>query len=157
MGEFYEREVMRKTKISKGSANKVLRLLANLALLTRNEKGRMVFYALNAHDPLVRQFKVLFNVYELRELVESLNQHSQRAVLFGSCSQGTDSRESDIDLFVATSERAQVGKIIAEFNEKGERKISAIVVTATELAALKRSDRALYDNIERGIVLWQAD
>ncbi|MCX6575394.1 MAG: hypothetical protein NTV82_03255 [Candidatus Aminicenantes bacterium] len=41
--EYHEREIVRKAKISKGSANKILRRLAELALLTRVQKGRMVF------------------------------------------------------------------------------------------------------------------
>lgn len=148
---------MRKSRISKGSANKVLRVLADFGLLIRTERGRMVFYALNMQDPVAKQFKVLFNVYELRGLLEKLKQHSERVVLFGSCAQGTDSRDSDIDLFLVTSEKEPVRKLTAGFNEKGERNISAIVVSASELAALKRTDKALYDNVERGITLWQVE
>ncbi len=42
MKEFYEREIMRKTKISKGSANKILRLLTKFDFLIKEKRGRMV-------------------------------------------------------------------------------------------------------------------
>ncbi len=60
--EFHEREIIRNAKISKGSANKILRRLAELALLTRTQKGRMVFYRLDAGDPVVKQLKILSNM-----------------------------------------------------------------------------------------------
>lgn len=41
MQEHHEREVIRETKVSKGSANAILRKLTYLGLLTRERKGRM--------------------------------------------------------------------------------------------------------------------
>ena len=60
--EHHEREVVREAKVSKGSANKILRRLADMDFLIRETKGRMVFYRLNVREPAVRQFKVLANV-----------------------------------------------------------------------------------------------
>jgi predicted transcriptional regulator len=40
MQEYHEREVVRKSKVSRGSANKMLRLLTRLNFLTREKKGQ---------------------------------------------------------------------------------------------------------------------
>jgi predicted nucleotidyltransferase len=157
MLEHHEREVIRKTKVSKGSANKILRELADLDFLIREAKGRMVFYRLNTKEPVVRQFKVLTNIYVLRKLVDQLKEHSRRAVLFGSCAQGIDVKGSDIDLFVLSTEKGAVKKIISDFNQKNERKIAPIVVDMNEFVRLKSEDKPLYENIERGIVLWETE
>jgi len=157
MREYHEREVVRRTLVSKGSANKILRLLAGLDLLSRERKGRMVFYKLNLKEPMVRQFKVLINVYILKKLTDALKRHSRRIILFGSCAQGTDIKESDIDLFFLASERECVRKKVSEFNRKSERKITPIILDANEFAKLKREDKPLYENIERGIILWEAE
>jgi predicted nucleotidyltransferase len=157
MREYHQREVARSAKVSAGSANRILRLLADLGLLNRRRRGRMVFYKLDAGDPVVRQFKALLNVYSLKPLLYALKRRSRRIVLFGSSAQGTDVKESDMDFFVLTSDKNSVRNEISEFNRKSERKIAAIIVDANEYVKLKRNDRALYENIERGITLWPAE
>ena len=155
--EYYEREVLRRTGVSKGSANKILRLLADTGLLSRETRGRMVFYKLNPNEATAKQFKILRNTFTLRNLIDSLKQHSNKVILFGSASQGTDSRESDIDLFVLSSEKESVLREISNFNKKLDRRVNPIVVDSIGFAKMKRDDRPLYENIDRGIVLWQAE
>lgn len=70
MKEFHEREILRNAKISKGSANKILRHLADLTFLQREKKGRMVFYRLNTEDPFLKHLKILNNLWTLREFVD---------------------------------------------------------------------------------------
>ena len=157
MREHHQREVARGTKVSVGSANRILKLLADSNLVVKQRRGRMLFYRLNSNDPVVRQFKVLVSVYSLDPLVRGLKEHCRRIVLFGSSAQGTDVKESDIDLFALTLEKGPVRTDISQFNRKSDRKIASIVVDANEFAKLKRTDKALYENIERGITLWQAE
>lgn len=155
--EYYEREVLRLTGVSKGSANKILRQLTKAGLLSREVKGRMVFYRLNPDEATARQFKILRNTFTLKRLVDSLKVHSNKIILFGSASQGTDTRESDIDLFILSSEKEEVSREISSMNKKLDRRINPIVVDSNEFAKMKRDDRPLYDNIDRGIVLWQTE
>lgn len=49
--EYHCREVVRRANVSLGSANKMLRLLAEKGFLTKEKKGGMVFYRLNAKNP----------------------------------------------------------------------------------------------------------
>jgi predicted nucleotidyltransferase len=155
MGEYHEREVMRRTRVSKGSANKLLRLLAREGFLQRQKIGRIVLYRLNTREPAARQFKILMNVFGLRPLVAELKDHARRIILFGSSSEGTDVKNSDIDVLVLTTEKEIVRRKIGEFSKKGGRRLASIVVDANELVRLKTRDRPLYENIERGITLWE--
>jgi predicted nucleotidyltransferase len=155
--EHHEREVMRLAGVSKGSANRMLHELSERGFLTFRKSGRMVFYKLDLENPSARQFKILANVYSLNPLVERLKEAARRVVLFGSCAQGTDVRESDIDLLVVTDDKEAARKEINRFNAKEKRRVVPIIVDANEFARLKREDRPLYDNIERGIVLWQRE
>jgi len=157
MAEHHEREVMRETNVSKGSANRILRELADLGFLIRERKGRMVFYRLDTENPVVRQFKVLVNVYALSSLLNQLKRRTRRVVLFGSCAQGLDVKESDIDLFILSSEKEAVRRIVGDFNQEDGRRVTPIVVDSNEYMRLKREDKPLYENIERGIVLWEAE
>jgi predicted nucleotidyltransferase len=155
--EHHEREVVRGAGVSKGSANKILRRLAEMDFLIRETKGRMVFYRLNAREPAVRQFKALANVYMLKGLVDRLKQHSKKILMFGSCARGVDVKGSDVDLFILSSEKALVKRIVSDFNQRSERKIAPIIVDSNELVQLRREDEPLYENIERGIVLWETE
>ncbi len=157
MKEYHEREVVRRTGVSKGSANKILKLLTGFDFLTREEKGRLVIYRLNQNEAAVKQFKILINTFTLKPLTDKLKEDSKRIVLYGSCAQGTDTKESDIDLLVVTDKKEVIGKIISKFNQKNQRKIAPITVNMNEYVRLKTIDKPLYENIERGITLWETE
>jgi predicted nucleotidyltransferase len=155
--EYYEREVARKTGVSRGSAHKILIMLADVTFLSREERGRMLIYKLNLAEPTIRQLKIAVNTFALKKLVDKLKQNSRRVVLFGSCSQGTDTKDSDIDMLIITTEKEDVRKILSEFNRKSERKVAPITMDMNEFVRLKKEDKPLYENIEKGITLWEAE
>ena len=156
MRELHEREVVRQARISKGSANKILRRLSEVGVLNREIRGRMVFYSLNIKNAVARQFKVLFNVYSLNSLVEEIKQDCKRIILFGSCSEGTDVKESDVDLFILTNEKNKIRLKISAYRKAGKR-IAPIIVDPNEFAKLRKEDKPLYDRILKGIVLWESE
>jgi predicted nucleotidyltransferase len=155
MQELHEREVVRRAGISKGSANTILRKLSEINVLERDKRGRMVFYSLNMKNAVTRQFKVLFNVYSLNELVNEIKQYCKRIILFGSCSEGTDTEESDVDLFILTNEKSKVNSKVTY--QKVGRRIAPIIVNSNEFVELKRKDKPLYDRILKGISLWETE
>ncbi|MBM4401277.1 MAG: hypothetical protein FJ045_04930 [Crenarchaeota archaeon] len=157
LNEYHEREIVRRTGVSKGSAGKNLKLLTSLGFLTREEKGRLAIYRLKQNEATVKQFKVLLNVFTLKPLTDTLKDNSKRIVLFGSCAQGLDTKESDIDLLVVTDKKEAAGKVISDFNKKSQRRVAPITVNMNEYISLKRNDKPLYENIERGITLWEAE
>jgi len=68
---------------------------------------------------------------------------------FGSCADGTDVRESDIDIFMLTQEKKAVKESVSRFNQKSERKISPIILDVSEFMKMKREDGPLYERIDR--------
>ena len=155
--EFHEREVVRRVEISKGSGNKILNKLWELDFLERNRKGRMVFYKLNMKNPVVMQFKILSNIYSLKNFLDDIRFNCKKVILFGSCSNGTDTKESDIDVFILTDEKSKMKRIVNNFNKESERKMSPIIMNSNELVELKRKDEPLYERIFKGIVLWERE
>ena len=79
-------------------------------------------------------------------------QLSDKIILFGSCSTGEDNYESDIDLLVLTNEKEKVNKKI--INTKLNRKIQAVVVNTVDLMKIKEKDKGFYQEINKGITLW---
>lgn len=155
LGEFHEREVVRKTGVSLGAVSRIVRKLRSECLLARRKVGRMYLYRLNMRSAVARQFKVLFNVFLLDDLVREIEENCERVMLFGSCAEGMDVKDSDVDLFVLTSNDAVVRNRISSFEKKIARRISAIVVDSSGFMKIKKDDKPLYDRISRGIVLWE--
>jgi len=155
MSEFHEREVLRSTGISKGSANRILRRLAELSILLSKKKGRMVFYRLNAGDAFVKQMKILSNVWTLRPLAEELQSSAKKIVLFGSCAEGTDVAESDLDVLILTDDKKAAKDKVSAFNRRGERPLAPIILSFEEYATMRKEDKPLFERIDRGIVLWE--
>lgn len=157
MTEFHGRGAAKKAGVSVGATNQILRKLFGTGILDRRKIGKMIFYRLNMKNPVARQFKVLFNVFALNDLVEQIKADCERILLFGSCAEGTDVKESDVDLFVLTSEPALVKRKVSDFERQFGRRISPIVTGPRGLVKLKREDRPLHERISKGIVLWQRD
>jgi len=157
MKQFHEREIVRQTEVSVGAVNQILKKLHKAGLVERDRRGRANFYRANLKNPVARQFKVLFNVSALDDLVDQIKQASERVVLFGSCAEGTDVEESDIDLFVLSSDVEVVRSKISEYERMFDRRISPIVVDSRGFAKIKSKDKSLYERISRGIRLWERE
>lgn len=153
--EFHEREVIRAAGISKGSANRILRNLSAHSILDRSEKGRMVFYRLCANDPFVKQMKAAENIWALRPFIDQLKDSAKKIMLFGSCAEGIDAAESDIDILILTEDKGSAKERVSAFNRKSERRMAPIIVDMSEYATLRKEDKPLFERIDRGIVLWE--
>jgi len=157
MKQFHEREIVRQTEVSVGAVNQILKKLHKADLVKRDRRGRTNFYKANLKNPVARQFKVLFNVSALDDLVDQIKQTSERVVLFGSCAEGTDVEESDIDLFVLSSDVEVVQSKISKYEQMFDRRISPIVMDSRGFAKIKSKDKSLYERISRGIRLWERE
>jgi len=155
MGRYHGREVVRRTGVSVGGANQMLRSFTNLGLLLREKQGRMLFYRANMDNPVVRQLKILFTLFRLDGLTKQAKQLSDRIILFGSSAEGTDVKDSDIDLLLLTNERFQLTDVVHKFNAKSQRRIAPIILDPQGFSKLRREDTALFDRISRGMILWQ--
>jgi DNA-binding transcriptional ArsR family regulator len=150
---FYEREIVESTDVSRSAVNLAANALYEAGFLRRERRGRMNFYVANDRHPFVRQFKILDTIALLEPLLTQLQPLSRRIVLFGSCAQGTDGADSDVDLFILTSDRSQVMTLIS--HNRLERPVQPVIVSNQELATMKQHDRAFYDQVQQGMVLWE--
>lgn len=153
--KFFERELSRKSKISLGSISNYLREFEKIDFMKKEKQGKFFLYKINTDNPVVRQFKVFLNVFELRGLTEKLKQFSRKVILFGSCSKGEDNENSDIDLFILTDEKEMAREKIEEF--KLSKKINPIILNSNDFSQLQKNDNALYERILGGIELWSGE
>lgn len=155
--EFYQREIARVAGVSVGATSQRLREIVRRGLVDARKSGRMIFYRYNLNDPLARQFKILLSVNLIHDLLRDLAPHSRRVVLFGSCATGTDVLDSDIDLLIVSQEGKLVRNTVSAHADDISRKISPLVMSANQFRHLRSKDRSLYDRINSGMTLWEAE
>jgi predicted nucleotidyltransferase len=156
--EFYERELARKLGISYGSANRTLNQLYSTGAITRRREGKMYFYSIDSSTAVLTEFKKMVNLMLIEPLVERLRKMSSRIILYGSCALGTDTSESDLDLFVVSNSKEDVSNVIGDFNfPRGfeDIHIQSVIRTPIELLEEADSERTFMEEVERGIVLWE--
>lgn len=151
---YYDKEISEKTGVSRGATNQVLNNLLQNKLVSRERRGKMWFYSLS-NQPLIRYFRVFENLVKLTELVNRLSPLVKRIILFGSVANGTDTHESDIDLFVMTDEPEVISKEIRNF--KIDRVIKPVIQTPLEYATSKDRDKVFYNEVAQGIVLFERE
>jgi hypothetical protein len=155
--KYHVRAIAERAKVSVGAASVILHTLEGSGLLTVEQTGNMKFYRYNLFDSVARQFKVLFNTGRLKPLADMLMEAAERVVVFGSVAEGTDTRDSDVDVFILTQYESAVKAILRRFLRERRFSIplSPIIMNPAGFARLRRQDRSLYENILRGRVLWE--
>jgi predicted nucleotidyltransferase len=154
--EFYERQVARSLAIAYGSANRSLNQLYSTGAIKRRQEGKMFFYSIDISNASVIEFKKLVNLMLLEPLVKNLKTIASRIVLYGSCAQGTDTSQSDFDLFVVTNKKERTADVISGFDlPKGfeNLRVQPVIKTPLELLQTSESEKAFIKEVERGIVL----
>jgi len=150
---YYVRELANILSISTGSASIQLRALEESGLVTSEQKGRTLLFRANISHPLVREVKIFSSLLELSPLIAAGRDGIVRMILFGSCATGEDTAESDIDLYLETTDREKTRALLSRFEPAISRKISPIIVTPEEAVQLRARDRPLFERIQAGKVL----
>lgn len=151
--KMYLSQIAKSSGASVSTCHQVLERKAEEGLLAREKLGNLSLYSIDPNNVLNRQLKVVRALELLNPLIEKLKDVSQKIILFGSTAEGTDVPESDIDLFILTSEKSEVQKIIS--GAKIGKKIQAIIKNFLEFVEMKEKDEFFYEEIKKGRVLWE--
>lgn len=153
-GQYMEKEITKNTGVSRAGTNFALKYLIRENLVKSVKKGRMSFYYVDLEDPLIKQLKVVSNLVLIQPLIKRLQKKSQKIILFGSFAQGTNIEESDIDLFILSSVPQEVSALVSKSSLAEQ--IQLVTKKPVDFATLKKKDPIFYEEVERGIVLWEA-
>jgi len=151
--EFTEKEISWQTGVKKSAVNQALRDLVRVRLIGRRKIGRSSLFKADTNENLIREIKVLNTIERLSPLINKLKKISEKIILFGSTASGTDTRESDIDLFVLTNKPKAVRNAtnISPLAEK----IQLICKTPAEMLKINKKKPLVFSEIEKGRVLWE--
>ena len=156
--EFYERQIARKIGIAYGSANRALNDLHSTGAIKRRQEGKMYFYSVDLPNAAITEFKKLINMMLIEPLIEELKNTTSKIVLYGSCAQGSDTSQSDLDLFIVSDDRERVMRAIDSFSfPRGfeDIHIQPVIKSPVELLEVRESEQAFLGEVELGIILWE--
>lgn len=151
--EYLCSEILKATSISRAGVYFAIKELMKEGLVKKTKKGKFLFYSIIYNDATIRQFKVLQNVLMLRPLISKLKATSKKIILYGSTSRGENDPSSDIDLFILSKEPHETKEVISSV--KSKQKLQVVIKTPSELPDFKKHEKVYYNEVERGIVLWE--
>ena len=152
-GKGFISQIARDIGMSKGEVSKAVQVLKQGGLVRAELSGRNVVCSVDRRLPVVARLRTAFNLLEIMPKIESLSKCVDKIVLFGSCAQGSDTLNSDIDLLVITRDKIKVNKMAQKI--KLSRVIQWVIKTPQEYVVLNKKEKVFAEEIGRGIVLWE--
>jgi len=151
--QYTEKEISDLTGAKKSSINLALHILSKESLVNRKKVGRTSLYGADANHVIIRELKILHNLLSIYPLIEKLKPESQKIILFGSNAKGTNTAESDIDIFVQANDIKKIREIINSSQLKD--KIQLIVKMPKEMLAINNQKPLFFQEIEKGKLIWE--
>ena len=147
-------QIARDIGLSKGEVSKAVKVLKDCGLVYSEQSGRNMVCRVDRRLPVFSKLRTTFNLIEVISKTVVLRKFADKIVLFGSCAQGTDTADSDIDLLVITRDKAKTDKAARAI--KFMRPVQWVIKTPQEYVVLNSKEKVFAGEISKGIVLWEA-
>ena len=154
-GENTATSIARNLNLAVSSVHSILKTFETSGLVKTRTIGKSVIYEIDKQNPIFKTFRTFDNISTILPVIEQLKPLVRKIVLFGSCSRGEDTVSSDVDLFILTDNRNKdkINTIIEDAN--CERQINPVIVDTIESMQLEKDDKTFYNEINKGIILWE--
>lgn len=154
----YGSEISQKVRISIGQTSKILGELLRAGVVEKERKGKTELYNLTETTPELRLFKAMNTVLNIAPLIRRLKPICRMVMLYGSCANGLNAEESDLDLLVVSNDREGVLETVALFSPKeryGFTEIKSVIKTPAEWAGLEKKDPVYFAEVQKGLILYE--
>lgn len=147
--------IARNLDLAVSSVHSILKTFETTGLVKTRTIGKSVIYEIDKQNPIFKTFRTFDNISNILPIIEQLKPLVRKIILFGSCSRGEDTINSDIDLFVLTDNgsKDKINSIIENANY--ERQINPVIFDTIETMQLEKEDTIFYNEINKGIILWE--
>jgi predicted nucleotidyltransferase len=151
---FTVNQVSRETGVTKGLVSRYLRYLHETGLVSKT--GKLYSPSDCAHT---RAIKLLINLNRIS--MDKLNLEWATGIgLFGSWAQGTNSSESDLDIWVRVDmypTEYQLAYLQGDMREMTHAEVNLLVLTPEKLLSIQESDLPFYNSLLRTSVILSGD
>lgn len=152
--EFTYTEIKKRTKLAKATLTKWLSYLEKNNFVFKKQIGLNKLYRINADNNVIKQFKILSNLLNLKPLEKLAGKHQFKAYLFGSAARGEDAGGSDYDILIIGDISRE--KIIADIRgiaKRLKKEVKLQIFTKKEWFDLREKDPAFYERVEKDKIL----
>jgi predicted nucleotidyltransferase len=111
--------------------------------------------SVNHLSQAIIRLRIAFNILEIMPQVAPLRKFSRKIVVFGSCAQGTDTLDSDIDILVIAADKGKINSMTQKV--KLSRAVQWVIKTPQEYVILVNREKVFAEEINRGILLYEVD
>lgn len=151
-GEFTVAQVTKNTGVTKGLVSRYLNTLHKHKLLTRSKR---TFVYINSSRTMA--IKILLNLNKINEK-KLIYKWMTGFGIFGSWATGTNTYESDIDVWIKTKtypSELELSQLQNKIKIMTESEVNLIVLTPDKISELQQKDKPFYHSlIHDSIVLW---
>ncbi|MBI4310062.1 MAG: nucleotidyltransferase domain-containing protein [Candidatus Omnitrophica bacterium] len=152
-GKGFISQIARDIGMSKGEVSKAVKVLKSCGLVDSEQNGRNMVCRVDRRLPVFARLRTAFNLMEIMSKTAVLQKCADKIVLFGSCSEGTDTTDSDIDLLVITRDKIKADKAARKI--KFSRPVQWVIKTPQEYVVMNSKEKVFAGEISKGIVLWE--
>lgn len=147
--------VARELNLSKGLVSQYLHMLRESNISVKVEDKR---FHINAENPSVRALKILLNLNKLNiDKIQKIK-GLKGIGMYGSWAKGTNTKESDVDIWIKVKKHPSEEKIAKASAELGKRigyDVRILVLSPERIERLKKEDPIFYHSLVFGsISLW---
>lgn len=147
-------EISKDTGLSKGLVSRYLNEMKDENLLER--RGRD-YYIKN--QPITRAMKVLLNLETLKW--DEINASwIESAALYGSWGTGTNTEESDVDLWIKTEDppsEEDLNRLYKKLKTNTASEVNILILTPEKLESIKKTDPPFYHSLQRNSLLLEGE
>jgi predicted nucleotidyltransferase len=141
------------TKTNKGLVSRYCSSLVVLGILKKiNSK-----YKLDISSPITRAVKVLLNISKLKI---PMPKWVDRMGVYGSFSKGTNTEESDVDIWVIPKrgvQQAEIGELETKLSKRLENEVHILLLTEERIERLKKEDKPFFYSLVFGSFILKGD
>ncbi len=145
----------RKTGVNKGLASTYTRFLLSIGVVSK-ESG---FFSPNINNPVTKILKVLLNISKIDGISAPEDLGVGGMGIYGSVARGTDTEESDVDMWIKTKKKPDEEKV-AKFTAKIRNTmgmVKMLVLTPEKIKLLKKEDPIFYHSLVFGSIILEGD
>jgi predicted nucleotidyltransferase/biotin operon repressor len=154
-GEGFISQIARNIGLSKGEVSKSVKTLKQCGFVRSRMSGRNMICSVNRSSQAIISLRIAFNILEIMPQVAPLRKFSQKIAVFGSCAQGTDTVDSDIDILVIAADKGKINSMTQKV--KLSRAVQWVIKTPQEYVILVNREKVFAEEINRGILLYEVD
>ena len=149
-GEFPLREVAEKLACSPGKVHQAAQLFKAAGLVsTERVKNRLIIKP-ERNSPLYKKIKSLTNIHRFMGTKSYKSLKSVGLIgIYGSYSQGTDDKESDIDLVILTEKKElHVRELIRDLEEELDKRINPLILSPQKIKKMEKDDKEFHTRLK---------